>query len=380
MGKVIDVQGLADMLDEEIYDAVWFNYSLGNNFRTRGGTKNAGGYRQIGARSTINRNMFVNQVIIAYNKSNFDKILGFYPGVILYVLGNHRDKITWIEDTDFTHTKFNKCMKNLHFPIELKEKLEEIWDSDPNFEEFLEEIKKKGDTAINMESALEVYKMQGKKAIFGILGQIFSDYSYSNNFSCHLLPNLDIIWTPKVENLVSGCVFPVCVSPFVNNFRISRTPNEAIMQAFWQEKWWDFDIFATGQFNLWCETLNQRRNYLRNEAVLPTLVCDNWFEVVQACNYWGSDVIIREMGHKLLNSRWFKFGKGGEIAVRFEGKQISAPYVTKTVPKVKIDDKQGNEYGIMQLNGKFIKGASKKDVVYSFEEIRDWFELANMIE
>ena len=78
MGKVIDVQGLADMLDEEIYDAVWFNYSLGNNFRTRGGTKNAGGYRQIGARSTVNRNMFVNQVIIAYNKSIYYGLISYF--------------------------------------------------------------------------------------------------------------------------------------------------------------------------------------------------------------------------------------------------------------------------------------------------------------
>lgn len=380
MAKTIDVQGLGELLEEDYYDAVWFKYSLGNKFGSRGGKKDRGGYRKVGAKSTINRNMFVNQVLIAYNKSNFDKILGFYPGIIIYVLGQHRDKITWIEGTDFTHTKTNKCMKNLTFPVELREKMEEIWDSDPNFEEFLHEIEQKGNTDINMESAFEVYKLQGKKAIFGILGQIFSDYSLSNAYSCHLLPHLDIIWTPKVENLVSGCVFPVCVSPFVDNFRVCRTSNQVIMQAFWQEKWWDFDIFTSGQFNLWRETLNQRRNYLKNEDVLPTLVCDNWLEVVQACNYWGNDVIIREMGHKMLNSRWFKFGKSGEIAIQLDGNKISVPYVSKTVPNVKIKDKEMCDYGIVQLNGQFVKEASKKDVVYSIEEVRDWFELANMIE
>lgn len=379
MAKVIDVRALADKLELELYDPIWFRYSLGRGFGTRDSRKDTHNrYKQLSAKSTTNKDMYVNQVILAAEKMKFHNTAGFYPGVLIFVLGDYQDMITWVEGTDFKHIKLNNCVQNLTFPVELKEKMEKMWDSDIDFEYFLDEIEAFGDYEINFESVREVYQLQGKKAIFGILAQIFGNYAHSEYYSCHLIPNLDIIWTPKVENLVSGCIFPVCVSPFVDNFKVSRTKNGAILQAFWHEKWWDFDIFEVGQFNLWRETLNQRRNYLRNEAVLPCLVCDNWLEVVEACNYFGEDVIIREFERDLLNGRWFRFGKGGHIAVRFEGRRISVSHKQKTIDGIKIDDNHGVDYGIMTLDGHFVKQASKKDVVYTFDELSDWFELGSM--
>lgn len=381
MAKIIDIRAIAEKLDLDFYEPVWFRYSLGKGFGTRDTKKDVKSkYKKVGARSTTNKDMFVNKVLSSVDDLNYQDILGFYPGVLIFVLDDYQDKITWAENTDFHHAKLNKCMQDLTFPVELKPKIEKMWQNSPDFNVFLDEIEEFGDSEINYESAREVYKFQGKKAIFGILAQIFGDFPFSNAFSCHLLPNLDINWTPEVDNLVSGCIFPVCVSPFVHNFRISRTVNGTILQAFWHDEWWDFDIFEVGQWNLWSETLNQRRNFLKNERVLPVFVCENWQEITQACNYWGEDVIVREFGQDLVNSRWFRFGLGGQIAVRLEGNRFSVPHSRKTVNDTRIDDNHGVDYAITTLGGHFVKEASKQDVVYTFEELCDWFELANMIK
>lgn len=381
MTKIIDIRAIAEKLDLDFYEPVWFRYSLGKGFGTRDTKKDViTKYKKLGACSTINKDIFVNQVLLAVSNDDYQKILGFYPGVLIFVLGDFQDKIVWVEGTDFTHEKLNKCMQNLTFPVELKPKMEEMWQNLPDFDVFLDKIGQSGNSAINYESTKDVYKIQGKRAIFGILAQIFGDFPFSDVFSCHLLPNLTDFWTPEVDNLVSGCIFPVCVSPFVSDFRVSRTPNGTILQAFWHDKWWDFDIFEVGHWNLWCETLNQRRNYLKNEDVLPCLVCDNWFEVTQACNYWGEDVIVRECGQDLLSSRWFRFGKGGQIAVRLENRRLSVPHSRKTLNGVKIDNNHGVDYAITTLDGRFVRMCEKNDVVYTFNELSDWFELASFIE
>ena len=381
MAKMIDVRALAEKLGLDFYEPVWFRYSLGKGFGTRDTKKDVNTkYRKVGARSTTNKDMFVNKVLASVNDLNYKDILGFYPGVLIFVLGDYQDKICWVDNDDSQHVKLNKCMQDLTFPVDFKSKLEDLWQNLPDFEDFLDEIADFGDSEINYESTKDVYKIQGKKAIFGILAQIFGDFPYSNAFSCHLLPNLDDFWVPEVDNLVSGCIFPVCVSPFVSDFKVSRTPNGTIMQAFWHDDWWDFDIFEIGQWNLWRETLNQRRNYLKNEKVLPCFVCDNWIEIVQACNYWGEDVIVRECGQNLIDSRWFRFGRGGQVAVRLQDRRFSVSHSRKTVDGVRIDDNHGVDYAITTLSGHFIKEASKQDVVYTFDELSDWFELANMIE
>ena len=381
LAKIINIYTLAEELGLDFYDPVWFRYSLGKGFGTRDTKKDVyAKYKKMGVRSTINKDMFVNKVLSSVNDNNYHDILGFYPGVLIFVLGDYQDKISWVSDTDYHHSKLNKCMQDLTFPVEFKDKLENLWKNLPDFNVFLDEIEKIGNSEINYESMKDVYKIQGKKAIFGILAQIFGDFPYSNVFSCHLMPNLEDFWVPEVNNLVSGCIFPVCVSPFVRNFKVSRTHNGTILQAFWHDEWWDFDIFDVGQWNLWRETLNQRRNYLKNENVLPCLVCYNWLEVTQACNYWGEDVIVRECGQDLLDSRWFRFGKGGQVAVRLENRRFSVPHSSKTLNGVKIDDNHGVDYAITTLDGRFVKQASKKDVVYTFDELSDWFELASFIE
>lgn len=379
MAKGIDIKKMAEDLDMDYYNPVWFKYSLGKDFGTRGDrdskrTK----YTKLSARSTTNKDMFVNKVISSMNDLNFKDILGFYPLVLAYVFAQRQEKIKWVEGSDFHHAKLNKCVKELTLPVEFKSKLEDLWSNLPDFGVILDEIEDFGDSEINYASMKDVYKLQGDEAIFGILAQIFGDFPYSNAFSCHLLPHTDIIWTPEIDSFVTGCVFPVCVSPCVNDFRVSRTNNGTILQAFWRDKWWDFDIFEVGQWNLWRETLNQRRNYLKNEKILPCLVCNNWLEVALATKKFGGNVIVREFGQNLINNRWFRFGGSSQIAVRLQNRRISAPGVRKTVPNMRINDSHGCDYVFMTLGGEFVREASKQDVVFAFDELCDWFELASL--
>ncbi len=114
----------------------------------------------------------------------------------------------------------------------------------------------------------------------------------------------------------------------------------------------------------------------------PYVVCWTWKEIVDALGFFKvRNVLVRRLNEDLMNGHWFKFGldglivlyisKGGHVSSKKNGRQIRGVHIAGQFNVVK-------EKFICSISGELKGSAISENVVWSNEEIKDWFILGEM--
>lgn len=380
MAKTIKIDKIGQLIDEEPYYMNWFNYDLGGGFgfalnRTGKKHSNRGAIVQ-----GINKDISVQRVMKMANNGDFDEIAGFYPAILLFFGKKFIDKV------DFSDTRGNnrvsRLIDNLKGPSRLEADIRDFVKQDFDFIAFLEACGRNEKLNFDVNSAISVYKLQGDGAIFPILCQVFYVNKYCDGVSVALIDDLPVQLPVQVSNYVSGCHFPVAVSPSSNDFKWLENQNGHFLYAKYGGEWRVLDVVGVGRMNLSNYSLANRLNYLGGggEAV-PYLICWNWGEIIDAYHYFGSNLLIRDLKNDIFNHYWFNFGPNSLINVKFENNMINGRKKDAFVSPVQLDlPTRQRLYITLRLNGEFYSYCDKEDVFFSDIEVRDWFELGKMLK
>jgi len=370
----------AKIIDKKPFIRYWSNVKFDGGYGSFSG-KNSG-LTNFGHLHTVNAKILtiLNKVI---RQEWTEDVCSFHSGVILFCVD--RDKVTFDEEKNGNHMVCANCISNgLHFPTNTEEAMLTIWNMNLNFIDFLEHCKDfENNFDCDIDSCIEVYKLQGDEAIFGILCQLFWKYVTKSRFSCCLVPEINIKWLPKVDEFVSGTTFPAIVTPSVTDFRWVFRDNGWFLEAFFNGKWRVFDVAGIGNFALWKESTEARKQFWANGGeIVPFLVCWTWFDVVQAVGQFKSDVIIRDCRTTLCNQYWFLFGNNAKlVANSYKGKIQGRNGVKSSKIEKPFDCPSGPKQTsvILSLNGEY-HGLSGEKAIFNTDEIEDFFELNNLAQ
>lgn len=377
----IDPEKWSKRLGLPYYKQEWFNYRLGAGWKDRQGTNLAKNSVRVGyvwnfeAKRSLNQKL--NPMLDSIINGDWEYAANLYGGLIAFCLKYCADDITYYEDNRRKNLiSVTKCCEELKFPTWCRSRLEKIFKITPSLENFLHAFDDTSKVNFDIDSALMVYKLQGEKAIFSILMQLFFYYKYIDINIVHLVPDLPIIWTPKVSNLVNGTNFPVVATKFSNNFRWERI-NEGFF--LFDEFNNVIDCASFGNFNVFKEFLGNRLSFLGNSGFIADyVICWSWGDLVNAVGHYNGDVLVRNLSGTF--EKWFKFGPNGKLAVWTEDGYVYSKQGSKRIPKMRIDSYPGEGRWIAMVNlfGKRVDDKLDEEVVWSWEEMCDWFELGQM--
>lgn len=380
MGKGVNIKKIIDLIDEKPYDMNWFNYDLGGGWgvslnKKSGRKKNRGAIIH-----GISRYTSIQQVIRGANNHDFDKIAGFYPAIFMFFGKKFVDKVDFCEDNG--KNRLAKMIESQKVSDHLKDTIYEFLEQDFDFIEFLEACGRNENLNFNVDSAISAYKLQGDEAIFPILCQVFYVNKYCDGVSVALVDGLPVQLPVQVSNYLSGCHFPVAVSPYSDEFKWSENQNGHFLYTKYDDEWRVLDVAGVGRMNLGHYPLTNRLNFLGGggEAV-PYLICWNWGEIVAAYRHFGGSLLVRDLRNSLFEHYWFVFGLGSLIDVEYKDNLVNggtnyafacgAGHDLPTRRKL---------YVTLRLNGDFVRYCDKKDISFSSSEVRDWFELGEMLK
>lgn len=380
MAKTIKIDKIGELIDEKPYYVNWFNYDLGSGF---GGAikRNAKPNRNKGAIvQGIDKDISVQKVMRLANDGNFDEISGFYPAIFLFFGKKFIDKVDFSKKSG--NNRISRLIDNLKSSSHLKSDIYDFLEQKFDFIAFLEACGRNEKLKFDVNSAISVYKLQGDGAIFPILCQIFYVNKFCDGVSVSLINDLSIDLPIEVSNYLSGCHFPVAVSPSVSDFKWENTPNGHFLYGKYGEKWLVLDVVGVGSVNLSNYALTNRLNYLGGGGeCLPYLICWNWGEVIDAYHHFGSDLLIRDLKNTIFDHYWFNFGLNSLINVEFENNMINGRKSDAFSSPAPISLPTGQRlYVTLYLNGDFYCYCEKQDVCFSDVEIRDWFELGGLLK
>lgn len=381
------MEEFSNLLDLPYLQRNWKSYKLGNGF--------GNSYKKIGkgSRDSIGRviNVYMNLDAsarlkwIKNDKDEWDRVTSFYYGVLVFCYERIKDKLSFVPmKQKKMNVKIRKCMVNLEFPDWSEDLLEEVWNRKYDFNEYLDFLETVPGLSFNADSAKLVYRLQGDDAIFGILGQIYTDAGQVKKINIDLIPNLPIISVPEVSDFVSGCFFPVVVSRFSDKLRWKELDTGIFLFNEFDEV---IDCAKVGQYTCAFDGLFNRLSFCGSSGSLGEfLVCWNWGEVVEAVGHFKGDVLIRNLGENLFNYDWHRFGVGGELCVycfkgkiggklnrigRTPSKLLKQPFIYK------IKDEKECKI-VCDLLGNFIRFETNERVVFANDELEDWFELGQL--
>lgn len=389
MPRYINPYHFADIVEKPFLKRDFKTYDLGGGYgnvykmkKRRGNSNMAGHIINVTIDSSAARLLF--QSIKAGINHNFSKHVSFFLGLLIFCYKDISHKIKYVEmDIDKYQTKIRKCVENLEFPVWAEEPLKELWESDVDFEEYLEALMKVPDLDFDFNSALLTYRMQGDDAIFGILCQIYTLYHQKQVTNIKLIPDLPIIYMPPVSDFVSGVFFPVVVTKF-NRYWTWEDNDEGIFLI--DEDGNAIDCVRSGTYNCGNDPLFNRLGLLyhskHNKAAWR--VCWNWGEIVEAVGFFGGDVLVRGLSEGILRADWRRFGVNGLLVVNCfkggfagSGYRIRRPDKARCLKSPKIDfDK--NKIISVNLLGEKVDVEPEGRVLYSNEELEDWFELGEL--
>ena len=379
MAKTIKIEDIGELIDEKPFKIPWFAYDLGGNWGTKI-SKNNRKNRNFGSViQGINKDITVQTVIKCANNGDFDKIAGFYPAIFLFFCKKFIDKVDF-SDKKGKH-RISRLVDNLKGPSHLKDKIYEFLEQKFNFLAFLEACGRNPNLKFDVDSAISVYKLQGDAAIYSILCQIFYINKGIDCLTVQLNNDLPINFPIKISNYVSGCQFPVVVSPSPDKVKWINNQNGHFLYGQIHEEWFCMDVMSTGSINLSNYALANRINYLSaGGQSLPYVVCWNWIEIIEAVRHFNSQVLIRDMRNTIFNHYWFNFGLKSLINVEFKENTINlgSHYELKVDLQSDIPTSK-KQYLTLQLDGKFIKYCKKENIAFSKAEVYDWFELAQLL-
>ena len=171
MARGVNIKEIAEILDENIFDMNWFSYDLSGGWGSRL-TK----YKKKGAAQGIITPGISNEITIfkvhkQLKNGDFTDIAGFYVAILAFFGEKIYKNINFVEK--IPKNSINKVVSALQCPIKYKEEIYEICHSEYDFLNFISAASKLEKTNFDENSAISVYKLQGDKAIFPLLCQMF---------------------------------------------------------------------------------------------------------------------------------------------------------------------------------------------------------------
>ena len=374
-----DAEKWSERLNLPYVSRIWFNYNFGGGWGDRDhGSKiyntRVGQIKNVECKRLNQRmNMVLNSII----DGKWENCCSFYAGIIAFCLKYCKEDITYYEDNrPKHHISINKCCDELKFPTWCRPKLEKIFKMKISFEDYLHSFDHVDRVDFDIDSAVMIHKLQGDKAVFSILTQLFFAYKHIESTTANLVPELPMIWVPEVSNLVSGTSFPVVATKFSNNFRW-----EYINHGFFLFDEFDnpIDCASVGFFNVFNESLGNRLSFCAESGYLPNyVICWSWTDLVDAVGHYNGDILVRNLaGH--FNG-WFRFGLGGQLAAWTEKGEVFSERPRKRIPGLKVDWYPGEKRWLSMINlaGQRVDDKLDEEVVWTWEEMCDWFELGEM--
>jgi len=383
MANHVNIYAIADLIDEKPFNMNWFSYDLmggwGNKL-TKYNKKNAAqGITTPG----IGNEIGIPKVYKKLKNNDFSDISGFYVGILCFFGEKIYENLDFVEK--IPKNSINKVVSGLKCPQRFQEEIKEICYTEYDFLDFISAASKLEKTNFDEESAISVYKLQGNKAIYPLLCQMFYSNKKTNCINPCLIHDVPIDFPVKISNFLSGCHFPVVVSPMVDKCQWKENQNGWFLYGKYQDDWLVLDVVGVGRMNLSNYALTNRLNYLGGGGKsLPYLICWNWYDIIGAYNYFDEDLLVRDLKNNIFDHYWFKFGKKSLLNVRFKEKFINFTRDLQITPNFSPNlitkDKHKNAYLTVDLDGNFVDYCEKNDVCYSDSEVFDWFEIGKQLK
>ena len=382
MARTVKIDEIGRLIDEKPYNIPWFSFDLGGGWGSRLTKYNKKGAARGIITPGIGNEVSIIQVHKKLKNNDFTDIAGFYVAILCFFGEKIYEKLDFVEK--IPKNSINKVVSAQKCPKHLKGKIYDICHGDYDFLDFISAASRLERTNFDEKSAISTYKLQGDAAIYPLLCQMFYVNKGVGQLSPCLISQLPIQLTVQVSNYVSGCNFPVVVSPAVDNFEWQENQNGWFLYADYKGEKRVLDVAGVGNVNLSNYALTNRLNYLGGGGkAIPYLICWNWGDIIEAYHYFDSDLLIRDLKNDLFTNYWFVFGLDSLLNVRFRGGFINFDKNYLVEPNFNSSfisvDKHANAYLITDLAGNFVDYCDKKDVFYSDSEVFDWFELGKML-
>ena len=383
MARTVKIDEIGRLIDEKPYNIPWFSFDLGGGWGSRLTKYNKKGAARGIITPGIGNEVSIIQVHKKLKNNDFTDIAGFYVAILCFFGEKIYEKLDFVEK--IPKNSINKVVSAQKCPEHLKSEIYDICHGDYDFLDFISAASRLERTNFDEKSAISTYKLQGDAAIYPLLCQMFYVNKGVEQLSPCLIPQLPIQLTVQVSNYVSGCNFPVVVSPAVDNFEWQENQNGWFLYADYKGEKRVLDVAGVGSVNLSNYALTNRLNYLGGGGkAIPYLICWNWGDIIEAYHYFDSDLLIRDLKNDLFTNYWFVFGLDSLLSVRFRGGFINFDKNYLVEPNFNSSfisvDKHANAYLITDLAGNFVDYCDKKDVFYSDSEVFDWFELGKMLK
>ena len=379
MAKTIKIDRIGELIDEKPFQIPWFAYDLGGNWGAKL-SKSGRKKRNFGSViQGIDKDISVQKVMKLANNGDFDEIAGFYPAIFLFFGKKFINEVDFVDGS--SRNRISRLIDNLKGPKHLKDDIFAFLEQKFDFLAFLEACGRNDNLNFDLDSAISVYKLQGDQAIYPILCQIFYVNKGIDKLTVQMVDDLPVIFPIEVSDYVSGCNFPVVVSPSVVQFRWDSHQNGHFLYGFYDDSWLCMDVMSCGSINLSNYALADRINYLSaGGRSLPYVVCWNWMEIIEAVRHFDGKALIRDMRNTIFNHYWFNFGSDSLVNVEFRNNVINERSDYEITVDLQADIPTGKKQHLtVQLDGKFVKYCDKEDVCFSKSEIYDWFELIQML-
>ena len=383
MANHVNVKEIGELIDEEPFNMNWFSFDLGGGWGSRLTKYKKKGAAQGIFTPGIDHTVPILKVYKKLKNNDFSEIAGFYVAILCFFGEKFYENINFVEKTP--HNSINKVVSAQKCPKKYENEIYEICHSDYDFIDFIEAAAKLERTNFNPKSAISIYKLQKEAAIYPLLCQMFYSNKGVGQLNPCLISETPIHFPIEISNYLSGCHFPVAVSPSVSALSWHENQNGHFLYGKYKKEWLVMDVAGVGRVNLSDYALTNRLNYLGGGGeCLPYLICWNWKDVVEAYRHFHTDLLIRDLKNNIFNHYWFIFGENSLINVRYKDGyinfdkdfQIQPPFTQSLIST----DRNKNAYLTVKLNGDFVNYCEKKDVFYSDSEVFDWFELGNMIK
>lgn len=383
MANHVNIKALADLLDDETFDMNWFSY----HFTGGWGSRLTKYYKNRAAQGIftpgIGNEVTINQIYQKLQNNDFSDIAGFYVAILCFFGEKIYEKLEFVEK--IPKNSINGVVSALKCPEKYKNEVYEICHAKYDFIAFLRSAYHLEKTNFDLNSAIAVYKLQGDAVIFRLLCQIFYVNKGVDGLCACLINDLPIELPIDVSDYLSGCHFPVAVCPKIDEFSWQENQNGWFLYGKYKNEWHVLDVAGVGRLCLGQYPLANRLNYIGGGGkTIPYRICWNWGEIIDASNYFKSDLLIRDLKNDIFTHYWFNFGLKSKICAIYRDGFINYAQNYKIKPNFDTSlishDAHGRGAVILNLNGDFIANCDKSDVFFSDAEIFDAFEIASLLK